>query len=131
MSELKELPPEKLHFIVPDVAESGKKVHKREENLKNIPCVKLDEKAIFQIITAENNQNLISFALHESMEKVIETLEGNAEMENFEKNLRVLTTTNLKNRRHFSGKILELNSHEIFSTTSFYRLVCPRHSFCK
>ena len=111
LSELKDKPIEKLHFIVPDGSwNQAKKVHKREDKLREIPCVKLEEKSYISNYHCRKQPKPNFLCTYESMGKVIEALEGKSEVEKLEKNLRTLTTTSLKNRRHFSGKILELNS---------------------
>ena len=81
VSELKELPLEKLHLLFLMVAGiKQKKFISEKINLKNIPCVKLDEKkTIYLIIIVENNQNQTFLCTYESMGKVIETLEGDSQ----------------------------------------------------
>tara|TARA_B100000925_G_scaffold291543_1_gene280000 strand:- start:584 stop:1093 length:510 start_codon:yes stop_codon:yes gene_type:complete len=111
VSELKEIPREKLHFIVPDGSwNQAKKVHKREDKLKDIQCVKLEEKNYISNYHCRKQPKPNFLCTYESMGKVIESLEGDSQAEFLEKNLKALSVNSLKNRRHFSGKILELNT---------------------
>ena len=110
LTELKDIPTSELHFIVPDGSwNQAKKVHKREPALQNIPCVKLPERNYISNYHCRKQPRPNFLCTYESMGKVIEELEGTEERETLIHNLKVLTTTSLKNRRHFSGKILELN----------------------
>ena len=111
ISELVSISPDKLHFIVPDGSWSqAKKVHRRESALKNIPCVKLEEKKYVSNYHCRKQPKPNFLCTYESMGKVIESIEGESQVESLKKNLNTLTITSLKNRRHFSRKILELNS---------------------
>jgi len=111
ISELASIPAENLHFIVPDGSwNQAKKVHKREPKLHNIQCVKLEDKQYISNYHCRKQPRPNFLCTYESMGKVIETIEGPSQNDVLKKNLQVLTTTSLKNRRHFSGKILELDS---------------------
>ena len=101
--------PKDLHFIVPDGSwNQAKKVKKREAALSEIPTVKLPEKNYISNYLCRKQPRPNFLCTHESMEKVIDTLEGGFESQKMKNNLKVLTSINLKNRRHFSKEILKL-----------------------
>ncbi len=111
ITELKNQKMSDLHFIVPDGSwNQAKKVHKREKLLKGIPYVKLPERNYISNYHCRKQPRPNFLCTYESMGKVIDELEGTSQQERLNHNLMILTTTSLKNRRHFSRKILELNS---------------------
>ena len=110
LTELQGTSPQSVHFIVPDGSwNQAKKVKRREPALESIQTVKLPDRKYTSNYLCRKQPKPNFLCTYESMEKVIEILEGQKEIKKMQHNLKTLTTINLKNRRHYSKEILKLS----------------------
>ena len=103
-------PNKKVHIIVPDGSwNQAAQIPKREKPLGKIQKIKLPNEAYTSNYYLRKAPKPGYLCTYESMSKVVENWEGKELSKIMDKNLKELVKTSLKNRRHFSKTLLELD----------------------